>query len=125
MARRDPLTPLGLRVLMPSTMVASTARTDALDAALERLSRALDQLEQAAEARSEADVRRAERDEALSVLQDDRSRLAVELDGALARNRSLEKAAEDVSRRLNAADAAVRALLAAAEPADLDARGSR
>src|SRR3978361_328499 len=73
-------------------------RPEPLEAALERLSRALKQLEQAAEARSEADVRRAERDEALSVLQDDRSRLAVELDGALARNRSLEKAAEDVSR---------------------------
>jgi hypothetical protein len=103
MAPRDPLTPLGLRVLMPSTMVASTARADPLDAALERLSR----------------------DEALSVLQDDRSRLAVELDGALARNRALEKAAEDVSRRLNAADGAVRALLAAAEPAEVDTRGSR
>jgi chromosome segregation ATPase len=106
-------------------MVVQMARADAIDAALERLSRALDLLEQAVEARSEAAARRAERDEALSVLQDDRSRLAVELDGALARNRSLQNAAEDVSRRLEAAGATVQALMAAAEPlapADRDLR---
>ncbi|GAC1340172.1 MAG: hypothetical protein NVSMB26_28210 [Beijerinckiaceae bacterium] len=89
-----------------------------IDAALERLSRALDLLEQAAEARSEADIQRAEREEALSVLQDDRARLAVELDGSLARNRSLERAAEDISRRLESAGASVQALLAAIEPGD-------
>jgi chromosome segregation ATPase len=99
-------------------MVAQMVRGDAIDAALERLSRALDLLEQAAEARSEAESRRAERDEALSVLQDDRSRLAIELDGALARNRSLQNAAEDVSRRLDAAGATVRTLLGAREPAE-------
>jgi chromosome segregation ATPase len=97
-------------------MVAQLARADPMEAALERLSRALDLLEQAVEARSEAESRRAERDEALSVLEDDRSRLAVELDGALARNRSLQNAAEDVSRRLEAAGATVQALLATAEP---------
>jgi chromosome segregation ATPase len=97
-------------------MVAQLARADAMEAALERLSRALDLLEQAVEARSDAETRRAERDEALSVLEDDRSRLAVELDGALARNRSLQHAAEDVSRRLEAAGTTVQALLAAAEP---------
>jgi hypothetical protein len=97
-------------------MVAQLARNDAMDAALERLSRALDLLEQAVDARSDAESRRAERGEALSVLEDDRSRLAVELDGALARNRSLQHAAEDVSRRLEAAGTTVQALLAAAEP---------
>jgi hypothetical protein len=97
-------------------MVAQLARSDAMDAALERLSRALDLLEQAVEARSDAESRRAERDEALSVLEDDRSRLAVELDGALARNRTLQHAAQDVSRRLEAAGTTVQALLSAAEP---------
>ncbi|MEA2758295.1 MAG: hypothetical protein QOH65_908 [Methylobacteriaceae bacterium] len=92
-------------------MVAQPVRGDAIEAALERLSRALTLLEQAAEARSEADSRRAERDEAISVLEDDRSRLAVELDGALARNRSLEHAADEVSRRLEAARATVQGLL--------------
>jgi hypothetical protein len=104
-------------------MAPENARGDVIDAALERLSRALDLLERATEARSEIDVKRAERDEAISVLQDDRSRLAVELDGALARNRSLENAAEDVSRRLEAAGAAVRDLLeasAVAEPTERD-----
>ena len=103
-------------------MVAQSARGDVLDAALERLSRALDLLERTAEARLEAESRRAERDEALSVLEDDRSRLAVELDGALARNRALEGAAEDVSRRLEAARATVQGLLGAAEPGKPAAR---
>jgi chromosome segregation ATPase len=106
-------------------MVAQMARGDTIDAALERLSRALDLLEQAVEARSEAESRRAEGDEALSVLQDDRSRLAVELDGALARNRSLQNAAEDVSRRLEAAGATVRALLGAGEPPEPANRNHR
>src|SRR5947209_3666021 len=92
-------------------MVAHTAHGDALEVALERLSRALALLEQAAEARSEAEALRAERGEALSVLDDDRSRLAVELDGALARNRSLEHAAQDVSRRLETARATMEGLL--------------
>jgi hypothetical protein len=96
-------------------MVAQPAHADPIDAALERLSRALDLLEQAAEARSEADSRRAERDEAISVLEDDRSRLAVELDGALARNRSLEHAAGEVARRLEAARTTVENLLGTAE----------
>src|SRR3954447_24739813 len=100
-------------------MVAQPARGDAIEAALERLSRALDLLEQAAEARSEGDSRRAERDEAISVLEDDRSRLAVELDGALARNRSLEHAADEVSRRLEAARATVQNLLTAAAAGEL------
>jgi hypothetical protein len=104
-------------------MVAQPARTEMIEAALERLSRALDLLEQAADARSEAEVRRAERDEALSVLEDDRSQLAVELDGAIARNRSLERAAEDVSRRLEAADVTLRTLLNATGPGALDVRG--
>lgn len=96
-------------------MVAQPSRGDAIDAALERLWRALDLLEAAAEARSEGDSRRAERDEAISVLEDDRSRLAVELDGALARNRSLEHAADEVSRRLEAARTTVQSLLSVAE----------
>ena len=104
--------------------MAQPARRDAIDAALERLSRALDLLEQAAEVRSDADSRRAERDEAISVLEDDRSRLAVELDGALARNRSLEHAADEVSRRLEGARATVEGLLAAAG-AGHEAEGDR
>jgi hypothetical protein len=103
-------------------MSAQKVRGDPIEAALERLSRALDLLEQGADARLEAETQRATHDEALLVLQDDRSRLAVELDGALARNRSLERAAEDVSRRLEAAGATVHALLAAAGSGEPDAR---
>ncbi len=101
--------------LIPAKMATQPARADPLDAALARLSRSLDLLEQAAGARAEAEARRAERDEAISVLEDDRSRLAAELDGALARNRSLEHAAEGVARRLDQARTQVEQLLGAVE----------
>ena len=71
-----------------------------LDAALQRLASALDQLEAATERRAKADAARGDLEEELAVMQDDRSRLAVELDGALARNRSLSLAQTDVQRRL-------------------------
>jgi hypothetical protein len=46
----------------------------------------------------------------------------VELDGALARNRSLEHAADEVSRRLEAARATVQNLLSVAEAGELAGR---
>jgi len=57
-----------------------------LEAALRRLAAALDKLEAAGERRAKADALRANLEEELAVLQDDRSRLAVELDGAIARS---------------------------------------
>jgi hypothetical protein len=47
-------------------------------------------------------------------MQDDRSRLAVELDGAIARAKSLELANDEVARRLTAASAEIRGVLAEA-----------
>ena len=84
---------------------------DRLDATLKRLSAALDHLEAAAERRSIADSRRADLEEELAVMQDDRSRLAVELDGALARARRLDEANAEVARRLGETGAAIRSLL--------------
>ena len=49
---------------------------------------------------------------------DDRSRLAVELDGAVARARSLELANGEVARRLNYASAGIKAVLAEAAARD-------
>ena len=89
---------------------------DRLDAPLKRLSIALDQLEAAAERRSIADARRADLEEELAVMQDDRSRLAVELDAAAARARKLDEASLEVARRLGQTSAAIRAVLGDEDP---------
>ncbi|MGH6848384.1 MAG: DUF4164 family protein [Methylocella sp.] len=85
-----------------------------LDAALKRLAAALDRLDAASERRAKADALRTNLEDELAVMQDDRSRLAVELDGAIARAKSLELANGEVSRRLNAASAVIRGVLAEA-----------
>lgn len=85
------------------------------EAALERLSAALEKLEAATERRVRAEALRANLEEELAVIQDDRSRLAVELDGALARSISLETTSQEVARRLNGAGEAVKAVLSALE----------
>ena len=82
-----------------------------LDAALARLSSALSRLDAAAERRARVDAARADRDEEFLVLQDDRARLAVDLDGALSRLRALAGAHDDVSARLDRAGETVRAVL--------------
>ena len=86
-----------------------------LDVALRRLSAALGQLEAAADRRAAADAARGDQDEEFSILQDDRTRLAVELDGALARAKGLESAHVEALRRIDRADAAIRGLIG--EPA--------
>ncbi len=84
---------------------------DRLEMPLKRLAAALDHLEAAAERRAELDARRADLEEELAVMQDDRSRLAIELDGAMARVRKLEEANADVAQRLNMTGATIRAVL--------------
>jgi len=65
---------------------------DPLEPSLDRLRAALDRLEAAVERRSRFDARSADINEELALMQDDRSRLAVELDGALGQNRALAAA---------------------------------
>jgi hypothetical protein len=65
---------------------------DPVEPSLKRMSEALDLLEAAVERRLRYDARREDADEEFALMQDDRSRLAVELDGALDRNRALEAA---------------------------------
>jgi chromosome segregation ATPase len=92
---------------------------DRLEMPLKRLATALDHLEAAAERRAEADSRRGDLEEELVVMQDDRSRLANELDGVMARARKLEEANAEVAQRLAATGAAIRSMLGqpdAAEP---------
>ncbi|MCC3245496.1 DUF4164 domain-containing protein [Methylocystis sp. WRRC1] len=82
-----------------------------LDGALARLTAALDQLERSVSLKLEDDVSSAELEEELAIMQDDRARLALDLDAALARISALEKARDEVLRRLDDAGAGVAAVL--------------
>jgi chromosome segregation ATPase len=88
-----------------------------IDAALRRLSDALGALETVAERRQENDQGQ---DSLASRIQDlgaDRSRLAHELDGSLARSRSLEVANRNIAERLDAAIDQIRNVLTSGESA--------
>ena len=90
---------------------------NALDAALRRLDAALGQLEAAAARRGQADAARGNIEEELAIMQDDRSRLAAELDGALAQGRALQLAQDEVARRLEQARATIEAVIGAHDAA--------
>lgn len=86
-------------------MDGSGTSSDALEQSLRRLRAAVDLLELAAERRMRHDETRANAEEEYALMQDDRSRLAVELDAALDRSRALERASAEASERLaNAAE---------------------
>ncbi len=89
-----------------------------LDDALSRLDGALGLLEVAVARRLDAERRRGDLETELQIMQDDRARLAVELDAALARLHRVETAADDVGRRIQRAMGAVRDVLAQADPAE-------
>jgi len=83
----------------------------AIRQSLMRLRAAVDALEQA-EARRRANQRQTGPIETeLALMQDDRARLATELDAALARSNRVENLAEDLTRRVDAAMTTVRAVL--------------
>jgi predicted nucleic acid-binding Zn-ribbon protein len=86
-----------------------------LDDAVKRLEAALGLLEAAATRRVEAERRRGDLETELQIMQDDRARLAVELDGTMARLHRVEAAANDVGRRVERAVGAIRDVLARAE----------
>lgn len=90
---------------------AASRAEDVVDTALARLLAALATLEVAIERRREKDHAQADLGEAFVAMQDDRSRLALELDAALARNRRLEAANDEVAKRLEAAGAALAELV--------------
>jgi hypothetical protein len=92
-----------------------------LDDALKRLDNALNLLEAASARRSEGEKGRGDLEIELQIMQDDRTRLAVELDAALARLRRYETVTEDVGRRVRAAMGAIRTVVEQArtlEPQD-------
>ncbi|HEY5226096.1 MAG TPA: DUF4164 domain-containing protein [Methylovirgula sp.] len=85
-----------------------------LESAFKGLLAALDQLEAACERRFKADAEHANLEEEHAVLQDDRTRLALELDDVQARAKSLEMANGEVARRLAKASSTIRTILAQA-----------
>ncbi|MBJ6128170.1 DUF4164 domain-containing protein [Microvirga sp. BT325] len=85
-----------------------------LDEAMKRLDIALGLLEASVSRRLDADRRRGGLETELQLMQDDRARLAVELDGALTRLHRYEVATDDVSRRVRQAIGAVETVLAQA-----------
>ena len=82
-----------------------------LDDAMKRLDGALGLLEAAVTRRLEAARRRGDLETELQIMQDDRARLAVELDGTMARLHRVEAAASDVGRRVERAVGAIREVL--------------
>ncbi|MDH7798504.1 MULTISPECIES: DUF4164 domain-containing protein [unclassified Beijerinckia] len=89
-----------------------------LDAAMKRLEAALSHLEAAGERRIVAEGTRGNLEEELMVMQDDRARLAAELDGALARARSLSLANSEVRQRLEQASDALRVMISETRPSE-------
>ena len=83
----------------------------AYSAALTQFFTAIDQLDSAVAARIENDLASADIEEELAIMQDDRARLALDLDAALTRAATLEKTREEVLHRLETAGAGVAAAL--------------
>ncbi len=92
------------------------ARSASLEAALKRLTSALDQLEAASGRLAETGAEEADLEQALALMQEDRARLACDLDRAMARNQALEQARDHVARRLAEAGVMLRGLLDQAQP---------
>ena len=84
---------------------------DSLETSLKRLASAVDALEWATDMRMRHDEARATTQEEFSLMQDDRSRLAVELDAAVDRSRALESANSEAGKRLAHAAQAIERVL--------------
>ena len=82
-----------------------------LDHALSRLEGALGQLEAAARRRLEVERGRANLETELTLMQDDRARLAGERDGSMARLGQVQSVAEEVDRRLERAMSALHEMI--------------
>ncbi|MGJ0396807.1 MAG: DUF4164 family protein [Methylocystis sp.] len=85
-----------------------------VEADIAELQMAIAQLERTVAGRLEDEASNAELQEELAIMQDDRSRLALDLDAALARQNALEKSRDEALRRLEAASEGVAAALGVA-----------
>jgi len=89
-----------------------------LDDAMKRLENALRLLEASVSRRLEAERRRGDLETELQIMQDDRARLAVELDSTTARLDRVEAVANDVGQRVQRAIGAIREVLGPVNGAD-------
>ena len=89
---------------------------DSLEISLKRLASAVDALEWATDMRMRHDEARASTQEEFALMQDDRSRLAVELDAAVDRSRALESANAKAAKRLARAAQTVERVLGRLAP---------
>jgi D-serine deaminase-like pyridoxal phosphate-dependent protein len=89
---------------------------NSLETSLKRLVTAVDALEWATDLRMRHDEARASTQEEFALMQDDRSRLAVELDAAVDRSRALESANAEAAKRLARAAQAVERVLGQPTP---------
>jgi len=89
---------------------------ESLEISLKRLASAVEALEWATDLRMRHDEARATTQEEFALMQDDRSRLAVELDAAVDRSRALESANAEAAKRLAHAAQAIGHVLARLEP---------
>jgi len=83
----------------------------AIEQATRRLTQALDALDAAVERRVEGDKGAIALGQQVHVLAADRSKLAADLDAAVARSRSLESQNRDIGRRIDAAMENIRLVL--------------
>jgi len=83
----------------------------AIEQATRRLTQALDALDAAVERRTEVDKGAVALGQQVHALAADRSKLAADLDTAVARSRSLESLNRDIARRIDAAMENVRHVL--------------
>jgi len=86
--------------------------TSAIELATRRLTLALDAIEAVADGRREVDRGQSNLVAQVHALDEDRSRLANDLDAAVARTRTLEHTNRDIARRLDTAIQAIRSVLA-------------
>jgi hypothetical protein len=89
---------------------------DSLEISLQRLASAVEALEWATDLRMRHDEARATTQEEFALMQDDRSRLAVELDAAVDRSRALESANSEAGKRLAHAAQAIERVLGRLAP---------
>src|ERR1700722_17752262 len=89
---------------------------DSLETSLKRLASAVDALDWATDLRMRHDEARATTQEEFALMQDDRSRLAVELDAAVDRSRALEAANGEAAKRLDHAAQAIERVLVRLAP---------
>jgi predicted nucleic acid-binding Zn-ribbon protein len=89
--------------------------TSTLDDAMKRLENALGLLEASVSRRLDLEHRRGDLETELQIMQDDRARLAVELDGALSRLHRFEAATDDIGHRVRLAIESIQDVLAQAD----------